>query len=316
MRVKRELLAVDLCCGAGGWACAARGLPIRFVAAADVDRIPLQSWALNHLDQNPGCQVLETDLSTAAGCRAVADACRDWEIDLVVGGIPCEQISRMRMQCKPTAEEIGSLHNLIDGCLDLVAELGPRWWAIEDVPQIEDHLPAPLFFGRDVPMRQIEASLFGPQERRRTFLGRFPEPTPDPAEPRTLGECLDRGPYRTVEDLHLCKAIANRSVRAEPNGRIRLDNNPHDAPLRTVLCTVGTSRGRRAALRFCVDGPRGKRLLTWQEAARVQGFPDDFVFVGSATAVSSQVGRAIPIQVGRAILRAVVAEFRSLIPNP
>lgn len=39
--MKRFLNAIDLCCGAGGWACAARGLPIRFVAVADLadDRI-------------------------------------------------------------------------------------------------------------------------------------------------------------------------------------------------------------------------------------------------------------------------------------
>ena len=34
MSVVEPITAVDLCCGAGGWACAARGLPISIVAAA------------------------------------------------------------------------------------------------------------------------------------------------------------------------------------------------------------------------------------------------------------------------------------------
>ena len=44
----RRLNAIDLCCGAGGWACAARDLPVRFVAVADLAADCLETWQLNH----------------------------------------------------------------------------------------------------------------------------------------------------------------------------------------------------------------------------------------------------------------------------
>lgn len=50
--------AIDLCAGAGGWACAARGLPITIVAAVDFWRPACETYRLNH----PGVKVIEGDL--------------------------------------------------------------------------------------------------------------------------------------------------------------------------------------------------------------------------------------------------------------
>jgi DNA (cytosine-5)-methyltransferase 1 len=40
--------------------------------------------------------------------------------------------------------------------------------------------------------------------------------------------------------------------------------------------------------------PQENRPITHREAARLQGFPDDFVFVGSKTQVGIQIGNAVP----------------------
>src|SRR4051812_23050349 len=56
--------AVDLCCGAGGWACAARGLPIEWVAVADRSSDCLSTWRLNHGEEHAGCAILRIDLAT------------------------------------------------------------------------------------------------------------------------------------------------------------------------------------------------------------------------------------------------------------
>jgi DNA (cytosine-5)-methyltransferase 1 len=60
--------------------------------------------------------------------------------------------------------------------------------------------------------------------------------------------------------------------------------------------------------------PHRNRPLTPREAARLQGFPDDFRFHGTRWDVRSQIGNAVPpplaAAIGGAILRALMAEDR------
>lgn len=49
--------------------------------------------------------------------------------------------------------------------------------------------------------------------------------------------------------------------------------------------------------------PIANRAITHYEAAILQGFPIDYRFAGSRTAIARQIGNAVPIQLGRAIGR-------------
>lgn len=53
--------------------------------------------------------------------------------------------------------------------------------------------------------------------------------------------------------------------------------------------------------------PRQSRTLTVREAARLQTFPDDFRFAGPPSAAFKQIGNAVPVRLGFAIGKAVVA---------
>lgn len=51
------------------------------------------------------------------------------------------------------------------------------------------------------------------------------------------------------------------------------------------------------------------RVLTIREAARIQGFPDDFEFVGSYTQQAGQVGNAVPPLLVKAIVESMMTQL-------
>jgi DNA (cytosine-5)-methyltransferase 1 len=61
--------------------------------------------------------------------------------------------------------------------------------------------------------------------------------------------------------------------------------------------------------------PTQDRALTPREGARVQSFPDRFVFRGSAAHVVRQIGNAVPPLVGEALARAILASEAALLPD-
>lgn len=306
---RERLTAIDLCCGAGGWACAARGLPIEFLTVADLSPIHLETWRQNHAGDHPRCRRLRCDLADSAGVAGVLEELLGHRVDLIVGGIPCEQVSQAagaQSAAIKDAARLAKWHALIDNVLSIVAALKPRWWAIEDVVPLQRHLPTALELGWHIPRRKIDAHLFGPQRRRRLFLGDFPAPLP-PDNPGVLADCLLPGPHKCFREPEKFDTVeSGRNAGRVGNTRIRvLDPSK---PSWTIL--GAGERGSRQRRAFSVRDSRGRlRQLSMGERARIQGFPADFLFDETAAHAEKQIGQAIPIYVGRAILEAIVRDF-------
>lgn len=238
------LKAIDVCAGAGGWSIAARGLPVQIVEAFDIAADCLETYAYNH----PETKTTRIDATKL-----------DWKklrgIDIVLGGIPCEEVSPARRGLfrKPKPGTIRKWHALIDSVLAGIDSIKPRYWALENVIQMRRHLP-PL-----TPFWIVNAAKFCGQSRRRMFAGRFPLP-PLPDDSTVLRDYLRPGPY--VLPAHVVK------------------------------------------MDFRMQGKQ------FTEAAALQGFPGDYVFVSTPDRAWKMVAQAIPIPVGRAILEAIVAEQR------
>lgn len=60
------------------------------------------------------------------------------------------------------------------------------------------------------------------------------------------------------------------------------------------------------------EAPKRLRRITIKEAARIQTFPDDYVFCGNKGAVYTQIGNAVPCKLAEAVAKAVVAYLRDI----
>lgn len=55
------------------------------------------------------------------------------------------------------------------------------------------------------------------------------------------------------------------------------------------------------------EAPKRLRRITIKEAARIQSFPDDYVFCGNKGKIYTQIGNAVPCKMAEAVARAVVS---------
>lgn len=61
--------------------------------------------------------------------------------------------------------------------------------------------------------------------------------------------------------------------------------------------------------------PVEHRAITHLEAAKLQGFPDDRLWVGSKTAIAKQIGNAVPTALGSALGRQLVQHLKTPLPK-
>ncbi|WP_323900395.1 DNA cytosine methyltransferase [Aeromonas caviae] len=77
-------------------------------------------------------------------------------------------------------------------------------------------------------------------------------------------------------------------------GRI---NPTEPAPTMTTAC-INPSKGRFVH-------PTEHHGITLRQAARIQTFPDSFTFVGGLTAAGRQIGNAVPVELGRYLIKYI-----------
>ncbi len=248
------------------------------------------------------------------------------KFDLLAGGFPCQGFSVANLY--RTKED--KRNHLYTQIVRILNETYPKFFLLENVPGIlsldngavveiiqkefEDIGVAYGKKGYEVKRVLLNAADYGvPQNRKRVlFFGvkkeinstirnqMFSIFPPKPTHTKELNNCLI--PYKTLKDTIAnlpepgtkeAKKIFNQiglSHKVKINGYIGNRALDWNKPSPTIVGRGGGTGGPVIAVH-----PNLQRRFTVRETARIQTFPDDFVFLGSTSSQFRQIGNAVAV---------------------
>ncbi len=320
---------IDLFAGAGGLSIGLEKAGLKMIAATDWDHWSCETLKANH----PDAFVYEGDIEKMSP-KEFAKNLGTKEIDLIVGGPPCQGFSQLG---KRDAND--PRNKMWQQYMKFVEFFRPPLFLMENVPQL---LKSDEFLGikekaeslgYNIVAGVLHAADYGvPQKRKRTIIigslvGIPSHPKPTHRSPEKSDLLNAHLPvWRTVKDAiadlpkkptgnswHVGRNPTPKSL--ERYKHVPEGGNRFNLPKRlTPDCWKNKPTGstdlfgrlswNKPALTIRTEffkpekgrylHPSEHRPITIREAARIQTFPDSYIITGSHVAAAKQIGNAVP----------------------
>ena len=312
---------IDLFSGAGGLSCGLVMAGWTPIGSVEIMEQAVATYKYNFVDKKNFDENVESrDIREKSVKEHLYNSVSGKNIDLIVGGFPCQGFSMAGNRIVTDKR-----NTLYLDMLEIVNHLRPKVVVMENVPGLRSMLGGKVEekiindfekIGYKINVTILNAAdYYTPQTRRRViFIGNrigkdnyHPKPilTPDKyiTTKEAIADLMDRKPdplFNHIPTTH--SDIMQKKLLAVKEGE-SLYKNYYDSwkkcPWNKPSCTVKENHGGVNI------HPKLPRVLTAREMARLQSFPDDFIFQGSKKWQLTQIGNAVPCFLGKAIGLAV-----------
>ncbi len=222
------------------------------------------------------------DESEKKAYRTLRDAIGDIE---QLGGLPNHEIETDWMERR--AHFLKIMRHLRPGQKLCNVRLGPRSVFTWDIPEV---------FGRTTPKEKKVLEAIAGNRRKKVYGKKDGSPLPlSVIEDLVLFANVERVVASLVEKRYLVRVGDCFELKNAFNGIFR--RLRWDEPSEAVLTVF-------ASPRYYVH-PSQERSFSVRECARIQDFPDDFVFQGTLKEQYTQVGNAVPRLLAKAVAKEV-----------
>lgn len=320
--------ALGLFVGGGGLDLGFRQAGFRLLAASDNE----PAAQATHQANWPDVPFILEDVRTLSLAR-IAEATKGHRPDVIIGGPPCQGFSTLgdRVSADPRNDLVNAFIRIIDG-------LRPQAVVIENVRAIateykgryRDYILERLSdIGYHSNFAILNAADYGvPQLRRRAIFVAFADPrvTYDYPEPtHGPGKLTYATVGNAIMDLsslgdevanhsalrHSEKVVERYQLIPEGGAIPPADQLPEHIRRKNFGSTYKRLHRDSPSLTIVPGNnalpvhPTLNRSLTPREAARIQTFPDDYVFVGDRRRQCILVGNAVPPLLGRVLAKSI-----------
>ena len=307
---------MDLFAGAGGMSLGFDNAGFKNLLAVEFNKDFAETYKKNF----PRHNLIVDDIKNVTE-QQIYDIIKNEKVDVIIGGPPCQGFS--------IAGNIG--RNFIDDdrnrlfkeFVRFVKIIKPRVFVLENVAAMERHNKGKTIkeivssfkeIGYDIKYKVLNAVNYGvPQERRRIFIvgtlgeNNFEYPQ-EINKTVTVKDAIDDLPKLEngeTSEIPNHTAMKHSAQMLEKMSYVSDGGNRNDIP-ESLRPKSGDSRKyiryNSKKPSFCVTGDMRKifhysqnRALTCRELARLQTFPDSFVFLGNTGKVQQQIGNSVPV---------------------
>ena len=335
----------ELFCGPGGLACGALRskssdglLSVEHAWANDYDVDTCETYRKNICPDNPASvycgDVRELDIKALG------------EIDAFCYGFPCNSFSNVGEHKGLANEKFGQLYWY---GIEVLNEYKPKWFVAENVSGIRSAgsgdfqviLDDMRAAGYKLNVNLYKAEQYGvPQTRHRVIIVgirddlpiefRVPDPKQYSHCDITAGTALANIPSDAPNNTGrtLSKKVVERLSHILPGENVwqaedRLgDDFPEELKIKTKTKISQIYRKldpNKPAYTVTAAGGGGTFMYHWtdreltnRERARIQTFPDDYVFVGNYSSVRKQIGMAVPCNLSEVVITAILNSFAGI----
>jgi len=302
---------IDLFAGAGGFSEGFRQAGCDITGFVEYWKPAIETFKENF----PETKLIGEDITVVS-----EETIKKFKADVIIGGPPCQGFSMAGKR------DPGDTRNtLFEHYLKFVEILKPDYCVLENVKGIytmKARDGEPIFnkllkgfegLGYEIKAKILNAANYGvPQARQRViFISaipgkgiRYPKPIKDK---KTLQDVLNL-PYEPNKSInHVYEFNKKLFIKAHYLEQGKRYSTFHSAGRKLVKEKVAPTITKSG--RFI--HPTFNRLISVREAARIQSFPDSFMFKGTLREMYGQIGNAVPPAMAKAIAEAIFSEEKN-----